>query len=121
MRLNKKIIGQRFLIRFKNEPFDGKPFEITIREISRCYRFIKFGNEWYGRDEIIFLARLNPAPLPPPLPNPLDMENQIQTIKMEFIKNPAKKIEAIKKVREITRLGLKEAKDLVDSWHFLTT
>jgi large subunit ribosomal protein L7/L12 len=50
---------------------------------------------------------------PAPAPAPAEVKTEF-TVSLDGLADPAKKINVIKVVREITGLGLKEAKDLVE-------
>ncbi len=53
-----------------------------------------------------------PVPLPPP---PVLSEKTVFTVSLDGLADPTRKINVIKVVREVTGLGLKEAKDLVEA------
>jgi large subunit ribosomal protein L7/L12 len=53
-----------------------------------------------------------PVPLPPPR---ILSEKTVFTVSLDGLADPTRKINVIKVVREVTGLGLKEAKDLVEA------
>lgn len=55
-----------------------------------------------------------PSPTPVPLPPPVIVEKTDFTVLLDGLADPTRKINVIKVVREVTGLGLKEAKDLVE-------
>ncbi len=59
---------------------------------------------------VAVMAGPGPGPTPPDKP----VEQTEFTVQLDGLADPAKKINVIKVVREITGLGLKEAKDLVE-------
>jgi large subunit ribosomal protein L7/L12 len=67
----------------------------------------------HGIEATATVAIVTPRPAPP-APPVVDDKMQV-TVTLEELVDPARKINVIKIVREITGLGLKEAKDLVES------
>ncbi len=103
--------GKQEKTKLTKEQFFGHLDNLTVLELAD---YIKEFEERYGISAIA-----SAAPVAAPGPGAPQGEAQAEEKKTEFtvvLKSVGdKKINVIKTVREVTNLGLKEAKDLVDS------
>jgi large subunit ribosomal protein L7/L12 len=90
--------------------------KIAALTIAKAVQLKDYLKEKYGIEPATGgVVMAGPATAGPSGPGPAQAEAKTEfTVSLDGLADPAKKINVIKVVREITQLGLKEAKDLVE-------
>jgi len=88
--------------------------KIANLKVSQAVELGNYLEEKYGIKAAAGGVMVAPSPTGPAEAAPKPEEQTEFTVTLEGLADPAKKINVIKVVREITNLGLKEAKDLVE-------